>query len=239
MSMTIKRIVLCGSVRINGDNMHALAIKLRKCGLTVTEPYDVPYNRTHDPHEKSVNMKFYYKAIAECNAVIVYSDKHIGFETACEIGYTIGCHKNLYFTHEVDIDGVKALLISERAKPLPDIDEFINTLNGLTVKCVDCEYYINHETGEWYCNHPEAFKNCPLKKDTSFDKQEREMMTDVEEFWLLKPTKIELGVYIEIDRKLKNVDISLLDKERRYYYGGIALSFDDLKKIQDCIAEEG
>lgn len=39
-------------------------------------------------------------------------------------------------------------------------------------KCKDCEYYINHETGVWSCNHPEKFKVCPIKKGTSFDKQE-------------------------------------------------------------------
>ena len=119
--MTIKRIVICGSFKTNENKIHELAIKLKRCGFIVTELCDVPFHHTCEPIEKSANMNFYYKAIAECNAVIVYSDKHIGFETACEIGYALGCHKKLYFTHEVDIDGIKALLASRKGELLSDI----------------------------------------------------------------------------------------------------------------------
>lgn len=115
-----QRIVICGSVRVNGDKMHMLAVKLKRGGFIVIEPYDVPFNRTIEPNKKSINMKFYYEAITNCDIVIVYSDNHIGFETACEIGYAIGCGKKLYFTHKSDIDGIKALLICEMGKILSD-----------------------------------------------------------------------------------------------------------------------
>jgi nucleoside 2-deoxyribosyltransferase len=105
------KFVICGSVLAEGQSMKELADALLAMGHDVTVWMDVPYPRTHIPHEKSADRKFYYSRIDGCDAVVICNGKdHIGFETACEVGYAIARKKMLYFTHESSIDGVKALL---------------------------------------------------------------------------------------------------------------------------------
>ncbi len=69
-----------------------------KSGVVI--PFDVPYNRTHDPAQKARNRQFYFDAIDDADVVIVYTKKHIGIGTALEIGYALAREKEIKFTHE-------------------------------------------------------------------------------------------------------------------------------------------
>lgn len=105
------KIVICGSMNKNGENMEKWAKHLRLYGHNVIEPHDVPYPSTHESYEKSENRKYYYEFIDSADLVLVCNDvDYIGFETACEVGYALKAEKRLAFTQYSKIDGIRALI---------------------------------------------------------------------------------------------------------------------------------
>ena len=119
------KIVVCGSMDKNGGRMKVWKDHLARLGYTVINPHDVPYPHTHDPHEKAVNRKFYYKEIDDAQIILVCVDTdYVGFETACEIGYALKSGKRVIFTDYSTIDGIKALLVDHTAENLRGIFPF-------------------------------------------------------------------------------------------------------------------
>lgn len=109
------KIVVCGSVKTNGQEMIKLAFQLKKQGHSVLSPDVVPFPHTHVPSQKTVDRHIYYKGIENGDLIIVVTKDHVGFETACEIGYSLAFKKPLVFTHMNEVDGVKSILDEGRA----------------------------------------------------------------------------------------------------------------------------
>lgn len=117
-------VVICGSMKKNGENMKKWAEHFRVLGYEAVKPHDVPYPRTHDPYEKSENRKFYFDRIDQAYLIIVVVDEdYVGFETACEIGYALKGNKRIVFSNYSAIDGVKALVADGTAEMWEGIPE--------------------------------------------------------------------------------------------------------------------
>ncbi len=86
---------------------------------SIVIPFDVPYNRTHNPIEKAANRRYYCEAIDNADVIIVYTKNHVGIGTAFEIGYALALGKEIKFTHEPiegqEGDELRALLADRRA----------------------------------------------------------------------------------------------------------------------------
>lgn len=95
------KVVICSSI-VNEEAVERLADTFASYypGSTIIIPFSVPYHRTHNPLEKSVNRKYYFDNIKEADEVIVFTDKHIGVGTALEIGYALALSKKLCFSHK-------------------------------------------------------------------------------------------------------------------------------------------
>ena len=107
--------MISGSVRHNGQYMKRLREELEAKGHEVFSPEMVPYPKTHDPEEKAVDRRVYFKEIQDADAVVVATRGHIGIGTALEIGCALSFGKPIFFTDETEVDELRAMLQDQSA----------------------------------------------------------------------------------------------------------------------------
>jgi hypothetical protein len=146
------KIVVCGSVNQNSRKMKRLARQLQGHGHSVLYPDLVPFPHTHVPREKTANRNMYYKAIENSDLVIFVSNDHVGFETACEVGYTLACKKQMVFTSPLEVDGIKSILDEGKAVLVPLDECYGRRRYGGYNGCIGCPLgaECKEETGETF-----------------------------------------------------------------------------------------
>jgi nucleoside 2-deoxyribosyltransferase len=117
------KMVICGSVRANGNNVRSWVTLFTNLGFQIIMPANAPHPHTHDPRDKSENRKFYYEKITEADIVLVCNDvDYIGFETSCEIGYAVALGKKIWITNpDSQIDGIRAFIFDKTIIPVQDL----------------------------------------------------------------------------------------------------------------------
>lgn len=117
------KFVICASM-VNDAEVQRLRTRMQERfgHSSIVIPFDVPYNRTHEPAKKAANRRFYFRAIDEADVVIVFTKNHVGIGTALEIGYALGQGKQIRFTHEPvegqEGDELRGLLADDSARLL-------------------------------------------------------------------------------------------------------------------------
>ena len=113
--LSSRKIVIAGSMKANEDRMKSVADYYKGYSRNVVNPWDVPFNHTQDPMKKVENRKFYYRAIDNCDVLIVVNKNHVGTATCMEIGYALAKDKPIEFWDKPDVLEFESMIRSGEA----------------------------------------------------------------------------------------------------------------------------
>lgn len=108
--------VIVGSMKANEQRMKPVKNYLELIGWEVISPWDVPFNHTQDPLEKTKNRQFYYRAIDKCDVIMVLNKKHVGPASNMEIGYALAKGKQILFWDTPDVLEYQSMVMNGEAK---------------------------------------------------------------------------------------------------------------------------
>jgi hypothetical protein len=103
------RIVVCGSIKRNGELIERVGRYLRRQGHTVFTPRDVPFYPSITPEQKAEDNKAYREAIKHCDAIYIVNNGYTGPSTYGEIAQAIIQGKKIYYFTKPNPDELELL----------------------------------------------------------------------------------------------------------------------------------